>query len=92
MYLLFLSHYYGSLLIKFKKMLPLRNKESPYLKLGYHVLRPSYVALWLLFSFLMYAAFEIIMTTNSHTTHVKIPERNKVLMLHDSVNKKWLLP
>jgi hypothetical protein len=34
----------------------------------------------------MYAAFEII-NTSCHTRHIKLPESNKVLMIHDSVNK-----
>jgi hypothetical protein len=40
-----------------------------------------------------YAEFEIIISTNSHTRHIKLLERNKVLMVHDSTNnKKGFLP
>jgi hypothetical protein len=37
----------------------------------------------------MYAAFEIITSTNSHTRHIKLPEHIKILMVHDIINKKY---
>jgi hypothetical protein len=45
---------------------------------------PSFTTFWCLFSFLIYAGFEII-STNSHIRHTQLPERNKVLMVHDSI-------
>jgi hypothetical protein len=36
-----------------------------------------------------YAAFEIITSTDSHTRQIKLPEHNKVLMIHVSANKKY---
>jgi hypothetical protein len=38
-----------------------------------------------------------MITTNSHTRQIKLPERNTILMIHDSINKMndlykmWLL-
>jgi hypothetical protein len=67
-------------------MLPLRNWTNIFAD-------SSFIMFWLLFNFLIYAAFEITVSTNSHTRYIKLPERNKVLMVHDSINKtKWLLP
>jgi hypothetical protein len=35
---------------------------------------------------------EIIISINSHTRHIKLPERNKVLMVQDCGKKKRFLP
>jgi hypothetical protein len=60
-------------------MLPTRNRATIFPD-------PSFAAFWLLFSFWKYAAFETITSTNSHNRHIKLSERNKVLMVHDSTN------
>jgi predicted membrane protein len=84
MFLLLLSLYYGP----FYK---LRFLISCCLKLDYYFYRP-FVIFWLLFNILIYAAFEITVNTKSRTRHIKLHERTKVLMDHDSINnKKWLL-
>jgi hypothetical protein len=54
------------------------------MKLGYHFRRPFLYNLPVSFIFLIYAAFEVIGSTNSHTRHSNLPEPNKVLMVHDS--------
>jgi hypothetical protein len=38
--------------------------------------------------FLITAAFEIIISTNFYNRHIKLHERNKVLMVHDCQKKE----
>jgi hypothetical protein len=44
---------------------------------------------WFFYLFFEYAAFEIVISTNSHARHIKLPERSTVLMVHDSINNKY---
>jgi hypothetical protein len=67
---------------------PIRNKEPPLFEIGLPFSKPFLYNFLALFSFWINAVFGII-STNSHTRHTKLLERNKVLMVHDSVNKKY---
>jgi hypothetical protein len=58
-------------------MLPIRNKEAPLSEIGLPFLDPSFSTFWVLFIFLLYAAFEIVISTNSHSRHITLPERKK---------------
>jgi hypothetical protein len=78
--------------ISLKIMLPIRNKDPPLSEIGLPFADPYFTAFWLLFSFLIYAALQIIISTNSHTRHIKLTECHEALMVYNYINnKKWLL-
>jgi hypothetical protein len=89
-FLLFLSLFYGSFFMNYisqkelcylseKRTTPIRNWATVFAD-------PSFTTFWLLFSFLIFAAFEVMISNNYDTRHIKLPERNKVLMVRESVN------
>jgi hypothetical protein len=70
-------------------MVPTRNKEPPLSKNWATIFADrSFTNFWLLFSFWIYeySALEIKISTNSHTRYIKVPKRNQVLMVHNSIN------
>jgi hypothetical protein len=64
---------------------PYQMRKNTCPKLSYHF----FTTICLLLIFRIHAAVEIILSINSHTRNIKLPERSKVLMVHDYVNKNY---
>jgi hypothetical protein len=71
-------------------MLPIRDKEPLLSETGLSYSQTLPLKLFGFYLvFLVHAAFEIIVCTNTHTRHIKPSELNKLLMVHDYINQKY---